>query len=238
MTVSGTEASLVASLVGGNSILIHNLATAKFIYTCYAPFPHMDDISLSHDGTGLCMDHAGYRCYYLDLTSVTGSLESTSGNTSKRSAAWKELEMDSQGWHLGLSADGSGVLTTSGFVPLQTREDRDSPLSEQHAEQRKTSAQTQLPVDYYFSDGWLWRVDRGTAPRRVCWLPPLYKEIVEGRRLPRSHMATDHQAIAFKTKEARFVVLDLSRCYSKRCKSVCTKQHAQEAYECHDTASS
>ena len=146
---------------------------------------------------------------------------------------WKELRMNSRRRTLGLSADGSGVLTTSGFVPFQTRGDR--PLSEQHTEQSKMSAQTQLSAAYWISDGWLWRVDRDVGPRRVCWLPPLYREVdVLGyETLRRGHMATGHQVIVFETKDTGFVVLDLSACFPERRKSICITEQTHEAYEYH-----
>ena len=154
---------------------------------------------------------------------------------------WKELRMDSGGRCLGLSADGSGMLTTSGFVPFQTRHHR--PLAEQDTEQSKTSAQTQLSVAYWISDGWVWRVGRDVGPRRVFWLPPLYREIdpvnLYGHEIVRrGHMATGHHAIAFKTKDTRFVVLDLSGCFSERRKSACMTERAHEAYEYYATAPS
>ena len=145
---------------------------------------------------------------------------------------WKELKMDSRGRSLGLSADGSGMLTTSGFIPFQTRDH--SPLSEQHTEQWKTSAQTQLSVAYWISDGWIWRVDRDVGPRRVCWLPPLYREIGrEKERLQHGYTATGQPVICMETNGGGFVLLDLSRCFSESCKFEYVEQHthASEAYE-------
>ena len=127
------------------------------------------------------------------------------------------------------------MLTTSGFVQFQTRDG--TPLSGQHTEQSKTSAQTQFSVAYWISDGWLWRVDRDVGPRRVCWLPPLYRDIDdEGERLQHGYTATGQQVVAFGTENTGFVVLDLSRCFSERRKSICIKEQAHKAYE-HPTAS-
>ena len=76
-------------------------------------------------------------------------------------------------------------------------------------------------MDYYLADGWIWHVDAGAGPRRVCWLPQTYRDIdlweerfnKDGaKHLPRLDMAVGHQAIAFKTKERGLVILDLSRC--------------------------
>ena len=140
---------------------------------------------------------------------------------------WEKLEMDSGERCLGLSADGSGMLTTSGFVPFQTRDDRPLP------EQSRTSAQTQLSVAYWISDGWLWRVGRDVGPRRVCWLPPLYRRIdrlaeaislmsyPEKERLQHGYTAAGQQVVAFQTENTGFIVLDLSACFSERRKSIC-----------------
>ena len=84
-------------------------------------------------------------------------------------------------------------------------------------------------MDYYLADGWIWHVDAGAGPRRVCWLPPLYRNIdwwkedanEEGaKHLPRLDMAVGHQVIAFRTKETGLVILDLSRCHSETRKCV------------------
>ena len=130
------------------------------------------------------------------------------------------------GWPVGFSADGRGVLTTRGFAPLEAREDW--PGSAQRAAESQTIDRSQFSMDYYLADGWIWHVDAGARPRRVCWLPPIYRDIdlwnghdrFGAKHLPRLDMAVGHQAIAFRTKERGLVILNLSRCHFETRKCV------------------
>ena len=62
------------------------------------------------------------------------------------------------------------------------------------------------------------------------------KMFIRAKDFDCGYMVTGHQAISFRTNETGFVVLDLSRCFSERRKSICIKEQAHKAYE-HPTAS-
>ena len=104
------------------------------------------------------------------------------------------------------------MLTTSGFSPFETREDW--PLSSQLTDQYPESTQKQFFMDYYLSDGWVWHVDPDIGPRRVCWLPSLYRDAWDVFYLPHfGEMTAGHKALAVLTRKMGLVILDLSKCH-------------------------
>ena len=196
-------------------MLLHNLATGELLQTLDIPESSNPGICISIDGTRAIVDcNSPFDAYILDLTPFTRPKHSPA---SERSPVftWKHigaLGITLTSNLLGFSGDGRGVITTTGFAPFETREDW--PLSAQRAEDSQSGAQQHLTMDYYLYEGWIWYVDQDTGPRRICWPPPLYRDIPPGtRHCQQGNMAVGHQSIAFQTIGRGLVILDLSKCH-------------------------
>ncbi|KAH9894746.1 hypothetical protein C8Q73DRAFT_789947 [Cubamyces lactineus] len=64
---------------------------------------------------------------------------------------------------------------------------------------------------YFLEDGWLWRIDLDSHPRRLCWIPLPFRPLEhwndsQGSWSPNAHI------IAIRTQESRLLILDALHC--------------------------
>ena len=115
------------------------------------------------------------------------------------------------------SADGRGILTNEGYVPLKAREHW--PLAAQRKEQERIDAgrsNALTPLSHYFlKDGWIWRAYRDGKHRRMCWVPPSWRDQSPGVSYlglwGNVAFTPDHRAI-FWVHGKGPVVIDMSAC--------------------------
>ncbi|KAI9067513.1 hypothetical protein FKP32DRAFT_255300 [Trametes sanguinea] len=104
---------------------------------------------------------------------------------------------------ISFSPDGQGITTDRSYTLL------DPPLAQpfsRHAESSPLIATCQCFLD---REGWLWRVDPHSKPRRVCWLPSTLRPW----DIPcNTTWSVQGDIIASSTNDRRLVLLDVSRC--------------------------
>ncbi|KAI9070153.1 WD40 repeat-like protein, partial [Trametes sanguinea] len=101
--------------------------------------------------------------------------------------------------HLSFSPDGQGIIAGMLYVRISSRW---QPLS-------KPIAHASLSPAYFLdNDGWLWRICRDSARRRLCWLPPQYRPADD--YCVRSPPTCGH--VMANMVEGRLMVLDAASC--------------------------
>ncbi|OSC98311.1 WD40 repeat-like protein [Trametes coccinea BRFM310] len=103
--------------------------------------------------------------------------------------------------HLSFAPDGLGIVTERSYTSIP-REFQ--PL-------RRCAAGPSSTAAYFYDKEWLWRVDLASGPRRLCWLPLMFRpdDLIE--HSPCLWSARNH-LIAYRASEDRLVVVDASRC--------------------------
>ncbi|CDO75279.1 hypothetical protein BN946_scf184497.g10 [Trametes cinnabarina] len=103
---------------------------------------------------------------------------------------------------IAFSPDGRGIITDRTYNPL------DPTLAAQSSPRGGENAV--LPAARFIDDqGWLWRVEPYSKPRRLCWLPYTFRPVDNPWA---NTWSVRGDIIPYSTADRRLVVLDTSRC--------------------------
>ncbi|KAJ8473585.1 hypothetical protein ONZ51_g7772 [Trametes cubensis] len=179
-----------------NTLRLHNANTGRVVWIEHHPC--ISSVAFSEDCTRALAGNYDGEVFLYDLTQVIPPDPSVPRSPPPLAVPEHKLGVRQTQFIRGLSfsPNGKAVITDRAYTSIP------SELQPLHTDPTDRS----LTAIFFYEDDWLWHVNLDSDPRRLCWIPPLFRPHAENRT--ESLSSASGQSIAYISVQGSLVVMD------------------------------